>query len=141
MEIQLNFLRLFVILPKIYALFFVSLFKTLIQMTNVYLHSNAIFACSTVTNEATMITIENEQWHHNSYVTNVIKHYKHLHFELFMASVQINETFGWSLVAICAETLLENAYMIYWIFYYWHREDQEFLLITSNMIAYSLPSL
>lgn len=135
-EIQYNFLRVIVILPKVYALFFISLFKTFIKMTNEYLRENGGGSGGgggevAIPGVDTMIRVNIVHWH-RCHVIDVIKHYKYLHFKLFTAAAQINETFGWSLVTICAETLLENAYMVYWTFYYWHKDGQEFYLITSN---------
>lgn len=121
MEFQFVFLRLFVLLPKMYALFFISLLKSLIKLSNKLL----------VLNKHTPLdAIESSQWR----TIGVIKHYKCIHFKLFTAAEQINETFGWSLTAICVESMWENAFMLYWIFFYWHKENEQSVLIISKYI-------
>lgn len=118
-EYQFIMIRMLVILPKMNALFFVSLLKSMIKFSNKFL----------VLNIPVVDIIQLNRSH--TYIS-VIKHYKFIHFKLFTVTTQINETFGWSLVAICVETMYEIALMLYWTFYYWHKDGDEFVMIISK---------
>lgn len=112
LETQYCLLRLFVLLPKLNVLFYVSFLKSFIKFSNRLLEYRN-------DKQSNVIGVNVNRWH----CIRVIKHYKCLHFKLFMIGMQISDIFGWNLVTTMVVTFLEAAYMMYSMFFYDHRHN------------------
>lgn len=111
MELGFSLLRLFVIIPKLHALFYINLLKSFIKLANNIIEVKT----SGIANASALV-----QCKHGFQMLQMLKHYKVIHYQLFLACQQINDTFGWNLVELCVITFLENAFMFYWLFFYFY---------------------
>lgn len=105
-EISYSILRILVIIPKLHALFYISLLKSF----NIF--SIQIFK----------IKLNGINLNVND-VVEIFKNYKFIHFKLYAMAMELNDLFGWLLVAINVQTFFDATYTLYWVFYYLQRDD------------------
>lgn len=115
LEASFSFIRLYVVIGKLHAFFYINLLRLFLQFTK------------GLTTAETSVMPVNIQYH-NQCILKLLKHYKLIHYKLYTVSTKINAAFGWSLISICMETFLENAFMFYWMIFYLDKGD------SSNML-------
>lgn len=123
-ELGFSLLRLFVIVPKLHALFYINLLKWFIKLSK-----------NMIEMEVNVKQLGFVQWKYELQMIKMLKHYKVIHFKLFVACQHINDIFGWSSVVLCMIQFLENAFMLYLVFFYFHEgQNTDFLNTLSKYI-------
>lgn len=100
LEILLNMMRLFSLVAKMHAIFYVSLLNAFIKFTiNVVLvhQRNMVGAMNLIQN---------------------LRRFKCVHLKLYEATLLINDFFGWSFVMQCLQSFFNSTYAAYWIWCY-----------------------
>lgn len=98
-------MRFLSILAKLHALLYVNLLKSFIKFTTDF---------SFVQKDKVIRLSANREVN----IIETMKHYKFIHFKLYVACLAINNFFGWSLVMQCVQSFLDGVYALYWIFCY-----------------------